>query len=69
MKKLQTTREERGIKIVWTQDGRIMYWDAVSDRVKLYYNYCVFSCHFAMLETDSKNCLGSFLLIFSFCPS
>ena len=38
MKKLQTTREEHGIKIVWTQDGRITYWDAVSDRVKLYYN-------------------------------
>ena len=38
MKQLQTTREEHGFKIVWTQDGRIMYWDAVSDRVKLYYN-------------------------------
>ena len=38
MKKLQTAREEHGFKNVWTQDGRIMYWDAVSDRVKLYYN-------------------------------
>ena len=37
MKKLQTAREH-GFKNVWTQNGRIMYWDAVSDRVKLYYN-------------------------------
>ena len=29
---------KHGFKNVWTQDGRIMYWDAVSDRVKLYYN-------------------------------
>ena len=31
-------REEHGFKNVWKQDGRIMYCDAVSDRVKLYYN-------------------------------
>ena len=40
MKKLQTAREH-GFKNVWTQNGRIMYWDAVSDRVKLYYNYTI----------------------------
>ena len=50
MKKLQTACDEHGFKIVWTQDGRIMYWDAVSDRVKLYYNECVLSWHSAMLE-------------------
>ena len=38
MKKLQTAREEHRFKSVWTQNGRIMYWDAMSDRVKLYYN-------------------------------
>ena len=38
MKKLQTEREEHRFKIIWMQDGRIMYWDAVSDRVKLCYN-------------------------------
>ena len=38
MEKLQNAREEHGFKNVWMQDRRIMYWDAVSDRVKLYYN-------------------------------
>ena len=38
MKKLQTAREEHRFKSVWMQNGRIMYWDAASDRVKLYYN-------------------------------
>ena len=38
MKNLQTAREEHGLKNVWMQDGRIMYCDAVSDKVKLYYN-------------------------------
>ena len=38
MKILQKAREEHGFKTVWTQDGRIMYWDAVSDKVKLYHN-------------------------------
>ena len=31
MKLLQKEREEHAFKNVWTQDGRIMYWDAVSD--------------------------------------
>ena len=31
MKKLQIAREEHGFKNVLTQDGRIMYWDAVSE--------------------------------------
>ena len=35
MKKLQTAREEHRFKNVWTQDGRIMYWEVVSGRVKL----------------------------------
>ena len=35
MKKSQTAREEHGLKNVWIQDGRIMYWDGVSGRVKL----------------------------------
>ena len=35
MKKLQIAREEHGFKNVRTEDGRIIYWDAVSDdRVK-----------------------------------
>ena len=34
MKKLQMAREEYGFKNVWTEDGRIIYWDAVGDRVK-----------------------------------
>ena len=38
MKILQKAREEHGFKNVCTQDGRIVYWDAVSDKVKLYYN-------------------------------
>ena len=69
MKKLQTAFDEHGFKIVWTQDGRIMYWDAVSDRVKLYYNECVRSWHSAMLEPERKNFLGHSFLIFSLCLS
>ena len=38
MKRLETAREEHEFKNVWKQDGRIMYWDAESDRIKLYYN-------------------------------
>ena len=38
MKNLQTASEEHRLKNVQMQDGRIMYWDAVSDKVKLYYN-------------------------------
>ena len=38
MKKLHIAREDHWFKNVWTQDGRIMYWNAVSDRVKLYHN-------------------------------
>ena len=38
MKKLQTAIEEHEFKNLWTQDGKIMYWDAVGGRVKLYYN-------------------------------
>ena len=34
MKKLQIAREEHGFKNVWMEDGRIIYWDAVGDRVK-----------------------------------
>ena len=32
MKKLKTATEKHGFKNVWTQDGKIMYWDAVNDR-------------------------------------
>ena len=60
IKKLQTAREEHQFKNNWTQDGRIIYWDAVSDRVKLYYNYHVLLWHSAMLETKRKNCLALF---------
>ena len=38
MKRLETARQEHEFKNVWKQDGRIMYWDAESDRIKLYYN-------------------------------
>ena len=38
MKKLQTAREKHGFKNAWAQDGRIMYQDAVSDKVILFYN-------------------------------
>ena len=33
MEILQKTREEHAFKNVWMQDERIIYWDAVSDRV------------------------------------
>ena len=33
MKILQTARNEHGFRNVWMQDGRIMYWDSVTDRV------------------------------------
>ena len=38
MEKLQTGRDKHGFKKVQTQDGRIMYWDSVTDRVKLFCN-------------------------------
>ena len=47
-------------------EGLCIDWDAVSDRVKSYCNQCVLPWHSAMLETERKNCLGSFLLVFSF---
>ena len=37
-KKIETVKEEHGWKIVWKQDGKIMYWDAASDIIKSYYN-------------------------------
>ena len=39
MKLLQKEREEHAFKNVWTQDGRIMYWDAVSEL-----NYIIIKC-------------------------
>ena len=67
MKKLQTARKKQ----IWKRlDARIICWGAVSDRVRLYYIIInVYSWHAAMLETERKNCLVSFLLLFLFCPS
>ena len=47
------------------EDGRIMYWGAVNDRVKLYCNEGVLSWYSAMLETERKSCFG-FCFVFIF---
>ena len=37
-KKSETVNAEHGVKIVWTQDGTIMYGNAASDIIESYYN-------------------------------
>lgn len=37
MRILQKAREEHKLRNVWTQYGKILFWDLVSDRVQLYY--------------------------------
>ena len=66
MKTLQTAREEHRLKNVWKQDRRIMCWNVVNDRFKLYYNESVLSWHSAMLETERKNCFGFLIFYFYF---
>ena len=43
MKILQKGREEHEFKNVWTQNGKILFWDSMSDRVNFYYNLNFFS--------------------------
>lgn len=43
MKILQKGREEHEFKNVWTQNGKLPFWDSVNDRVNFYYNLNFFS--------------------------
>lgn len=43
MKILQKGRKEHEFKNVWTQNGKILFWDSVNDRVNFYYNLNFFS--------------------------
>ena len=43
MKIPQKGREEHEFKNVWTQNGKILFWDSMSDRVNFYYNLNFFS--------------------------
>lgn len=43
MKILQKGREEHEFKNVWTQNGKILFWDSMNDRVNFYYNLNFFS--------------------------
>lgn len=38
MQNVQRLREKHRFKNIWTQDGKILFWDIVSDWFKLYYN-------------------------------
>ena len=67
MKILQKVREEHGVKNIWMQDGRIMYWDAVSGRQLHYIIIKVYSHGTAMLETERKNCVDFCFSLFLFC--
>ena len=50
MKILQKGREKHEFRNVGTQNGKIMFWDSVSDRVTFYYN-------FNFLSLTTQQCL------------
>ena len=62
----QKPREEHAFKNVSSHDGKTMYPDAVSKRVKLYHNWSVLLWQSAMLATEMNNCVGFCCFYFHF---
>lgn len=53
MKILQKARKEHELRNAWTQDGKILVWDSVNERVKLCYIIEVFiSGYSPMLDRE-----------------